>query len=52
MRTRLPGDGNAPQKAYAAAFVLILIVLILNAAVARFSRRGADAVMAAGRLSL
>ena len=46
------GDGNAPQKAYAAAFVLILIVLILNAAVARFSRRGADAVMEAGRLSL
>ncbi|HEX4033943.1 MAG TPA: ABC transporter permease subunit [Solirubrobacteraceae bacterium] len=46
------GDGNAPQKAYAAAFVLILIVLILNAAVARFSRRGADVAMAAGRLSL
>jgi phosphate transport system permease protein len=27
------GEGNAPQKAYAAAFVLLLIVLSLNAAV-------------------
>jgi phosphate transport system permease protein len=27
------GEGNAPQKAYAAAFVLLLIVLTLNAAV-------------------
>ena len=46
------GEGNAPQKAYAAAFVLLLIVLILNAAVARISRVGADAAASAGRLSL
>ena len=29
------GEGNAPQKAYAAAFVLLLIVLALNAVVGR-----------------
>lgn len=32
------GDGNAPQKAYAAAFVLLMIVLALNALVTRLSR--------------
>jgi phosphate transport system permease protein len=33
------GEGNAPQKAYAAAFVLLLIVLMLNAAVDVIGRR-------------
>jgi phosphate transport system permease protein len=33
------GEGNAPQKAYAAAFVLLLIVLTLNAAVDLVGRR-------------
>ena len=28
--TRPPGEGNAPEKAYAAAFVLLLIVIALN----------------------
>ena len=37
------GEGNAPQKAYAAAFVLMLIVLALNALVARISRAPARA---------
>jgi phosphate transport system permease protein len=32
------GDGNAPQKAYAAAFVLLMIVLALNAVVTRLSK--------------
>jgi phosphate transport system permease protein len=32
------GEGNAPQKAYAAAFVLLLLVLALNAIVTRLSR--------------
>ncbi len=31
------GEGNAPQKAYAAAFVLLMIVLALNALVTRLS---------------
>ena len=35
------GEGNAPQKAYAAAFVLLLIILALNGAVGRISRLGA-----------
>jgi phosphate transport system permease protein len=39
------GDGDAPQKAYAAAFVLLMIVLALNAAVTGLTspreRRGA-----------
>ena len=43
------GDGNAPQKAYAAAFVLILIVVALDAAVAWISRLGAAAHAGAGR---
>jgi phosphate transport system permease protein len=32
------GEGNAPQKAYAAAFVLLMIVLALNALVTRITR--------------
>jgi len=32
------GEGNSPQKAYAAAFVLLLIVLLLNMLVTRLSR--------------
>ena len=44
------GDGNAPQKAYAAAFVLLLIVLALNGAVAWISRLGAGAHAGSGRL--
>ena len=32
------GEGNAPQKAYAAAFVLLVIVIALNAIVVRLSR--------------
>ncbi|HTA15296.1 MAG TPA: ABC transporter permease subunit [Solirubrobacteraceae bacterium] len=32
------GEGDAPQKAYAAAFVLLLFILLLNAAVGRISR--------------
>ena len=35
------GEGNAPQKAYAAAFVLLLIVIGLNFAVDVIARRGA-----------
>lgn len=31
------GEGNAPQKAYAAAFVLLIIVLVLNAIVTRLT---------------
>jgi phosphate transport system permease protein len=34
------GEGNAPQKAYAAAFVLLLVVLALNFAVDRLTRGG------------
>lgn len=33
------GEGNAPEKAYAAAFVLLLIVIALNAAVGLIGRR-------------
>jgi phosphate transport system permease protein len=32
------GEGNAPQKAYAAAFVLLLVVLVLNFLVDRLTR--------------
>ncbi|HXA54546.1 MAG TPA: ABC transporter permease subunit [Solirubrobacteraceae bacterium] len=32
------GDGNSPQKAYAAGFVLLMMVLALNALVTRLSR--------------
>lgn len=31
------GEGNAPQKAYAAAFVLLMLVLVLNALVTRLT---------------
>jgi phosphate transport system permease protein len=34
------GEGQAPQKAYAAAFVLLIMVIIFNFAVDRLSRRG------------
>jgi phosphate transport system permease protein len=33
------GEGNAPEKAYAAAFVLLLIVIFLNFAIAALVRR-------------
>jgi phosphate transport system permease protein len=33
------GEGNAPQKAYAAAFVLLIVVLALNSAAGALSRR-------------
>jgi phosphate transport system permease protein len=33
------GEGNAPEKAYAAAFVLLLVVITLNFAVDLISRR-------------
>ena len=33
------GEGNQPTKAYAAAFVLLVIVLLLNACVEIVSRR-------------
>jgi len=36
------GEGSAPQKAYAAAFVLMMIVLILNGLVTWLSNRGSD----------
>jgi len=36
------GEGNAPQKAYAAAFVLLLVVLALNYAVDRLTRGGRE----------
>jgi phosphate transport system permease protein len=32
------GEGNSHEKAYAAAFVLLMIVLVLNAAVTRLTR--------------
>lgn len=38
------GEGHAPQKAYAAAFVLLMMVLVINAIATRFSRGGKDAV--------
>ncbi len=45
------GEGNSPQKAYAAAFVLLLIVLLLNMLVTRLSRgrdeRGALSILMA-----
>jgi phosphate transport system permease protein len=34
------GEGNSPEKAYAAAFVLLVIVLILNAVVTRLAGGG------------
>lgn len=38
------GEGNAPQKAYAAAFVLLLFVMFLNFAVTRVIGRGRKAI--------
>ena len=43
------GEGNSPEKAYAAAVVLLAIVLALNAVVTRISRGGA--VASGGRRS-
>jgi phosphate transport system permease protein len=37
------GEGNAPEKAYMAAFVLLLVVLLLNFIVTRIARGGAPA---------
>jgi phosphate transport system permease protein len=37
------GEGGAPQKAYAAAFVLMVFVLVLNLIVDRIGRSAADA---------
>ena len=36
------GEGNAPDKAYAAAFVLLMIVILMNFAVDLMSRRRSD----------
>ncbi len=36
------GEGLAPEKAYFAAFVLLLIVIALNLVVSRLARRGGD----------
>ena len=36
------GEGGAPQKAYAAAFVLMVLVFALNVLVGRFGRSNAD----------
>jgi phosphate transport system permease protein len=44
------GEGNAPQKAYAAAFVLLLIVMGLNFAVDLIARRGAKTGLEGTRL--
>lgn len=38
------GEGHAPQKAYAAAFVLLMMVLVINAIATRFSRGSREAV--------
>jgi phosphate transport system permease protein len=44
------GEGNAPEKAYAAAFVLLLLVLALNFAVDLIARRGAKTGLEGTRL--
>lgn len=44
------GEGNAPQKAYAAAFVLLLIVVALNLAVDVIARRASRTGLESGRL--
>ena len=36
------GEGNAPQKAYAAAFVLLVIVILMNFFVDLISRQRSD----------
>ena len=43
------GEGNAPQKAYAAAFVLLLIVVLLNFTVEMIARRTGGSAAAAAR---
>jgi phosphate transport system permease protein len=42
------GEGNAPQKAYAAAFVLLAMVMALNAFAGFVSRRGGGGGMSLG----
>jgi phosphate transport system permease protein len=44
------GEANAPQKGYAAAFVLLLMVLALNMVVTRLSRAGGAGGRRIGRL--
>jgi phosphate transport system permease protein len=44
------GEGGAPQKAYAAAFVLLLVVLALNFAVDVIARRGSKTGLESTRL--
>ncbi len=44
------GEGNAPEKAYAAAFVLLLIVVALNFAVDLIARSGAKTGLETSRL--
>jgi len=44
------GEGNAPEKAYAAAFVLLLIVLALNFSVDAIARRASKTGLDTGRL--
>jgi phosphate transport system permease protein len=43
------GEGNAPQKAYAAAFLLLLLVLLLNGVVTWLTNRGGHVSSAAAR---
>jgi len=45
------GEGNAPQKAYAAAFMLLMIVLALNALVTRLTSGRREAASPAMRLA-
>jgi phosphate transport system permease protein len=44
------GEGNAPEKAYAAAFVLLLVILALNFVVDAIARRGAKTGLESTRL--
>jgi len=46
------GDGNSPQKAYAAGFVLLMIVLALNAVVTRLTLSGSGERAAARGITL
>ncbi len=46
------GDGNSPQKAYAAGFVLLMIVLALNALVTRLTLRSGEERAAARGITL
>jgi phosphate transport system permease protein len=36
------GEGNAPGKAYAAAFILLIVVILMNFIVDLISRKGSD----------